>query len=38
VRSGKLELDELPVWESVLAAEINDEIKRQIGLVYPQDK
>jgi len=36
-KEGKLELLELPVWESVLAAEINDEIKSQIGLVYPQD-
>lgn len=36
--SGKLECAELPPCESILAAEINDEIKRQIGLVYPQDR
>ncbi len=35
---GQTELAELTAWESVLAAEINDEIKRQIGLVYPQDR
>lgn len=38
IEQGKTELAELPPWESVLAAEICDEIKRQIGLVYPQDK
>lgn len=38
IESGKLELEELPPWESVLAAEICDEIKKQIGLVYPQDE
>lgn len=35
---GKTECSELTPSESVLAAEINDEIKRQIGLRYPQDR
>jgi hypothetical protein len=32
-----LESEKMPLDESVLIAEITDEIRRQLGVIYPQD-
>ena len=38
VRAGKPESDSMPLADSIHVMEIMDELRRQWGLVYPQEK
>lgn len=38
IRSGLLQSDDISHTESLLIAKIEDELRKQIGVVYPEDQ
>jgi hypothetical protein len=37
IREGKLESEDLPLQESLVMMEVMDEVRKQNGLVYPEN-